>query len=122
LAEEPLQNLLDGQGGIREQLRFLAQEIRRLGDRVTDHARRQEKQHGENTERLCYLEDVVVKGDKEISLVRRIDRVQASVDQVVESQRQHATNRRWEIGDVWVPIATVLLASAATAIVEHLVR
>lgn len=136
------QQLLDGQGGTQQQLHYLALELRRINEKLKEHAERNREQHKDNVDRLDELEKVVIKGNGEISLVRKIDRVQTSMDDVLaavsklsgvadtisnwkgrlEERTAQNSNRRWQIGDVMVPILTVLLAVAATAMVEHFIR
>ena len=140
--EEPLKNLAEGQSGVQQQLHYLGTELHRLSDRVTDHGRRQIQQHSENSERLEDLERVVIKGNGEVSLVRKVDRVQSSMDQVLdvatkmsgvvdtisqwkgrlEERKEQQQTHQWRIGDVLVPILAVFLAVGLTAIVEHLMR
>lgn len=144
--EEQQQKLLEGQSGVQQQLYSLAAQVRRIDERLNDHIQRQRDQHKENSDRLEELETVVVKGNGEFSLVRKIDGVVYSVNQIINSvsnlssitedlagtigewkgrlseRMDQQKKHRWQIGDVLVPFISIIIASGATVLIEHMLR
>ena len=125
----------EGQAGLQTQLHALRIDLSRI-----DAERK--SQHSENLLRLVELEKVLIKGNGEISLVRKVDRVQSSLDdmkagvaslsdaaatvnlwrgRLIERESQES-KKRWKIGDVAVPILVAVLAAALTAIAGHFIR
>ena len=63
----------EGQAGLQTQLHALRIDLSRIDEE-------RKSQHSENLLRLVELEKVLIKGNGEISLVRKVDRVQSSLD------------------------------------------
>jgi hypothetical protein len=111
--------LLEGQGGTQQQLHYLGTQLRVIAERLKTHMDRQREQHRNNSGRLEELETVVIKGNGEISLVRKIDRIQASIDSLLQKWEDKVTTHRWKIGEVGIPILAAVIAAALTGLIEH---
>lgn len=126
--------VLDAHAGIQQQLHYVINRLRLLESKYREQQSlirsqdvKQRSQHNSNTmllgdvdKRLEELETVVVKGNGEISLVRKIDKLQTTSDNLKddlaelirdlkEKVAEKISNRHWRWGDIIMPLATAAL-------------
>ena len=92
-----------------QQLYYLRSELRRMRDRVRAQVEEQKERHAENRERLDELDKVINRGNGELSLVRKMDSVQASLNQLIDSRKLETEKRHWAISDVAIPAIAIIV-------------
>lgn len=107
--EDFAERSLEADAGLQQQLYYLRSELRRLRDRVRAQVEEQKERHAENRERLDELDKVINRGNGELSLVRKMDGVQASLNQIIDSRKLETEKRHWAISDVAIPVIAIIV-------------
>ena len=107
--EDFAERSLEADAGLQQQLYYLRSELRRLRDRMRAQVEEQKERHAENRERLDELDKVINRGNGELSLVRRIDGVQLSLNQLAGDWQRHRDTRRWALSDVAIPVIAIII-------------
>ena len=107
--EDFAERSLEADAGLQQQLYYLRSELRRLQDRMRAQVEEQKERHAENRERLDELDKVINRGNGELSLVRKMDGVQASLNQIIDSRKSETEKRHWAISAVAIPVIAIIV-------------
>ena len=107
--EDFAERSLEADAGLQQQLYYLRSELRRLRDRMRAQVEEQKERHAENRERLDELDKVINRGNGELSLVRKMDGVQASLNQIIDSRKSETKKRHWAISAVAIPVIAIIV-------------